>query len=103
MITYKKQVEIPLAKGFDVVVDFFDDGEVCSRKTFHFVSQRELKNDYEPRMIKAVANIEAQIADDQIKKEWSREEIEDLLKEKGYLEENQDIEDLPQKVDEVAK
>ena len=99
MITYKKQVEIPVGKGFDIVVEFKDDGEVYCEKTFRFVSQRELKHDYDSRMAAAAVNIEAQIADDLIKKEWTREEIEDLLKEKGYLEEGQDIEDLPQKVE----
>ena len=88
--------------GLDVSVKF-----TCTEtnleyfKIFSFVSQRELDHDLNNRITKASDRITERFADEKIKKEWSREELETLLKEKGYLAENKKVEDLSYKIMEI--
>jgi len=98
-ITATKVSEIKTKQGFDVGVEFIDS-ETKDKKhvTYSFVSQREILHDLNNRIAKTCDSITAQIADSKIKKEWSREELEKLLTEKGYLKVGEKVEDLKVKV-----
>ncbi len=102
MISNKVLSNIVTKTGIEATVEFTDSEiKATYQKTFAFVSQRELDHDLNNRIIRSANSIAARIADDKIKKYWSREELETLLKEKGYLEESEKVEDLPQKTVEA--
>lgn len=104
MISNKVLSNIVTKTGIDATVEFTDsETKVKYQKTFAFVSQKERDYDLANRILRSANNIAVKIADDKIKKDWSREELETLLKEKGYLEESEKVEDLPQKTVEATK
>lgn len=88
--------------GVDATVEF-EDTETRNKyqKTFAFVSQRELDHDLNNRITNAKIRIAARIEDDKIKKDWTREELETLLKKKNLIAENETVEDLKTAVSEV--
>jgi len=102
MISNKMLSTVITKTGIDATIEFTDsETKVKYQKTFASVSQRELDHDLNNRIVRASDKIAARIADDKIKKEWSREELGTLLKKKGYLVEGKTVEDLPQKTVEV--
>ena len=95
MLISKEISRMDVLNGIDVSIEITDSetGNVYP-STLNFSSIRVLKHDYENRINKAISNLAAHIADDAIKKEWSREELEVMLKDKGYLTETETVEDL---------
>ena len=95
MITGTKVSEKQTKQGFDIGVEFIDsETKNKSHTTYSFVSQREILHDLNNRITRTCLSIEAQIADDKIKKEWSREELEVLLKGKNLITDGLTVEVL---------
>jgi len=104
MISNKILSTVTTKTGTDVTVEFTNtETEEKHQKTFAFISQREIDHDLNNRMLLSANKMAAKIEDEKIKKDWSREELEILLKEKGYLKESEKVEDLPQKTVETKK
>ena len=86
----------------DVLVEFIDsETKITYYKQFSFVSQKEIEHDLQNRINNAIANITAKIAQSTKKQDFTRIEIENILKEKGYLSELEKFEDLADKETEI--
>lgn len=95
----KKQF-LPKRDGWNVLVRFTDAKEgIDQTKLFFEAGKTEpTLESITDHLSHLAGNIEDRIAEANIKTEYTKDEIEELLRAKGYLTENQTLEDLPDKV-----
>ena len=94
-MNYKQVSKIKEAWGTDVTVAFIDKKTGQKRsKTFRFDDEKQLKAELNGRITKAIEGFKSEPKKEKI---ITREEVEKILKQKGYLKANEKWEDLKDK------
>lgn len=93
-ITYKETGRIVQPWGIDVTIQFLDGETVLQTSTMRFVNEKEINHDLDNRCQRKITQIEYDIANPP-PEPLDRNTIEEVLREKGYLEEGESFEDLP--------
>lgn len=98
-ITYEVLHQDERSWGIDVTVSFFDpmSSQYIHTATFRFDSQKQIEEQLETRMVSKIEKLQYEI-DHPEPPPLTREEVENELIKKGYLEEGQSFEDLLSKV-----
>jgi hypothetical protein len=109
-ITYKilKKEKLFYRSGYDITVKFTDDTTLIEKNvTFYFESEKEpLEKDMLDRLVHIANNVQDSINEENEQRlypEVTRPEIEDILREKGFLTSRQKLEDLKTKAEIIAE
>lgn len=103
-INYKKNRELQENGKIVAVVDFYDSDtkEVYCTKRIHFLSSSDIEKNYTSRMQHCSDNVQDMINELGIQNEFTRYEIEKILKGKELLLDDEKLEDLKSKADIIS-
>jgi len=98
-ILAKKIREITEPEKLIALVEFYDSStkEVYATKRISFKDKSDMEKEWDKRMTHVIGNVQDMLDEQGVQNEFTRDEIEDLLKEKELIASDETIEDLKSK------
>jgi len=104
-ILSKKIRELTEPGKLIALVEFYDSttSEVYATKRISFKDKTDMEKEWDKRMEHVIGNVQDMLDEADVQNEFTRDEIEDLLKEKELIAADEKLEDLKSKDDLTAE